>query len=538
MTTFDSVAVSICDAAKRYAKDQARAEVAALTAALAAPDASLSEKATEKLILCLNESRWFDLSEEIGEALLGRGGATRLTRQRYAQAMIERGKIGAARAQLQQLAGIPKLAPSELAEVRGLIGRAVKQNAVTRRRMKGAWPKNAISEAIRCYSRVYAADPPARTWHGINAVALLALAGRHGISPPAGPNPQSLAQQIIDHLEQKRENDRWDHATWAEACVALGQWDEAARHLSEYIWHPAVNAFALGSTLRQFEEIWELDEPGHPGGKLLTLLRARLVEVESGSIVLQPAQVRGALESPTAKIEYEKVFGKDHFVTLENYLKGVERCRAVARIGREFARGDGTGFLMRGSDFSSKLGPETVLVTNAHVIDPTGESEGIPPGEVVISLQAHETVPPTQELKIAKVLWSSPRKELDVTVAELDVPVPLTQSYPLAQQLPKRGARVIVIGHPGGGTLSFSLADNELLDYEDAGRLLHYRTPTEGGNSGSPVFSHEWRLIGLHHAGGDGMPRLNGQAGTYQANEGIRIDHIRSAFDASYSEAC
>ena len=67
------------------------------------------------------------------------------------------------------------------------------------------------------------------------------------------------------------------------------------------------------------------------------------------------------------------------------------------------------------------------------------------------------------------------------------------------------GRSVTVLGHPGGGTLSFSIADNELLDYEDTGFKLHYRTPTEGGSSGSPVFNQEWRLIGLHHAGGDAM---------------------------------
>jgi V8-like Glu-specific endopeptidase len=62
-----------------------------------------------------------------------------------------------------------------------------------------------------------------------------------------------------------------------------------------------------------------------------------------------------------------------------------------------------------------------------------------------------------------------------------------------------------------------------LLDYDH--RVLHYRLPTEGGSSGSPVSDDEWRLSGLHH--GTGMPQLNQAGGTHAANEGITIDAIR-----------
>jgi V8-like Glu-specific endopeptidase len=83
-----------------------------------------------------------------------------------------------------------------------------------------------------------------------------------------------------------------------------------------------------------------------------------------------------------------------------------------------------------------------------------------------------------------------------------------------------------VIGHPRGlAQPQFSLQDNVLLDYDD--RVLHYRSPTEGGSSGSPVFNNEWQLIGLHHAGGFNLPQLNEAGGTHAANEGITFDAIR-----------
>ena len=60
---------------------------------------------------------------------------------------------------------------------------------------------------------------------------------------------------------------------------------------------------------------------------------------------------------------------------------------------------------------------------------------------------------------------------------------------------------------------------------------VHYRAPTEGGSSGSPVFNMlSWQVIAVHHKGGrTGMPRLNGIPGTYGANEAISVASIAAA---------
>jgi V8-like Glu-specific endopeptidase len=47
-------------------------------------------------------------------------------------------------------------------------------------------------------------------------------------------------------------------------------------------------------------------------------------------------------------------------------------------------------------------------------------------------------------------------------------------------------------------------------------RYLHYRTPTDPGSSGSPIFNQKWELVGIHHSASKEK----------QANEGIRIDRI------------
>ena len=80
-----------------------------------------------------------------------------------------------------------------------------------------------------------------------------------------------------------------------------------------------------------------------------------------------------------------------------------------------------------------------------------------------------------------------------------------------------------IIGHPDGMRLQFSMKDNALIDAN--GPFIHYRAPTMGGCSGSPVFNEEWELIGLHHAGGFDIPTLTGE-GTHDANEGITMQAI------------
>ena len=73
----------------------------------------------------------------------------------------------------------------------------------------------------------------------------------------------------------------------------------------------------------------------------------------------------------------------------------------------------------------------------------------------------------------------------------------------------------------------FSMQDNRLIDYgAPTDFRVHYRTPTEPGSSGSPVFNGGWELVALHHSGSATMNRIHG-TGTYEANEGIWIQSIR-----------
>src|SRR5262249_12764490 len=160
-------------------------------------------------------------------------------------------------------------------------------------------------------------------------------------------------------------------------------------------------------------------------------------------------------------------------------------------------------------------GDEFYLLTNSHVVSPRLEvPTALRPEDAVVTFEA---LPGAEgrNWKVKKaVIFNSPVGELDATLLQFDGPVPAVAPYPLAPALstPSGKKRVYAVGHPLGGGLSFSLQDNLLLDWDQ--RLLHYRTPSEPGSSGSPVFDDQWRLIGIHHAGRPDMPKLNGKSGT------------------------
>ena len=233
-------------------------------------------------------------------------------------------------------------------------------------------------------------------------------------------------------------------------------------------------------------------------------------------------------DSPTSSDggRLEAILGADRYLSLTWYRTGLKRCRAVARIQTADDLGVGTGFLVAGPDLHPDL-PPLVVVTNGHVVP-----EDLDPGHAHVAFHGLDDDQGRQgRFRVARQWWYQPSADrgLDTTILELDgypqdvVPTPLAKGLP---PRPLSHRRAYVIGHPGGSAQpQFSLQDNILLDYDH--RVLHYRSPTEGGSSGSPVSDDEWRLIGLHHAGGTGMPQLNKAGGTYAANEGITIDAIR-----------
>ena len=497
----------------------------------------------------LRKNRYFDLMQRVADAFLQGGQNSPIVRRLYAQALIDQSILAAALDVLRPLTlETVNDNQDEYAEAYGLIGRTYKQRYMDAyryeiRSFELLRNQQNLAEAINAYSTVYNLDKEKFIWQGVNTVALLCRAEKDGVRLNDHRRPKQdaeyMAQEILDQVNELNNNDKawaWDFATAAEACLALEKNDDALLWLEKYVADSKVDAFSCASTLRQFEEVWRLNVNEEPGSHLLPLLNNALLIREGGRVEFSPQNVSahftGSGEFKTDKT-YEKVFGMDSFMGLEAYRLGLERCRAIAliRIPGE-ARGFGTGFLLRGGELHSSYSDELLLMTNAHVI--SDDPSSIRPAEVEVCFEALDGV----KCGIEKILWSSPPTQCDATLLRLNMSdetatlLKQVAPYPVVKEPPalNEKARVCIIGHPGGAGLSLSLQDNLLLDYDD--QKMHYRTPTENGSSGSPVFNKQWKLVGLHHKGDSRMPKLNGKQGAYEANEGIRISAIIEALAA------
>ncbi|HEX2721315.1 MAG TPA: serine protease [Gemmatimonadaceae bacterium] len=489
----------------------------------------------KRILNQLRRKRFFAQMQAVADALMQTGQSAPVVRRQYAQSLIDQGLLTAAESVLKELVRDSIDDPDENLEARGLLGRARKQRYVDARRNSAAGEPvsardaSALVNAISVYLGAYRENPDKCLWHGINAVACIARATRDGIAPPGAPPVPELARDILSRITAKgAAAPVWDIATALEACVALNERHAAMGWALDYTQRDDADAFEIASTLRQLVEVWQLRGDEGDGQALLPILRDGLLARETGQVDLSAAEAR------VSNAHLEKVLGHDAFVTIKTYRAGLDRARLVARIGLDTDRGVGTGFLVRGKDLADRFGDRWLLLTNAHVVSAANEPGALTPEEAVVSFEAHEpsVAGKVDSYRVANVLWESPPSDLDTAIIELDRPVTgadQCEHCDIAVRLPVNDSRqrVYIIGHPGGGGLSFSLQDNLLLDYQDP--RLHYRAPTEGGSSGSPIFNAQWKLIGIHHAGYDAAKRLNGLPGTYAANEGIWLQSIRKA---------
>jgi hypothetical protein len=526
MSGWTSASLAALDQAVRtFDKSAAQSLCADLTAHVLASDDLFPEPDAKKALGALRSARYFDLMEQVADTLILSGQKAAAVQRQFAQSLIDQSRLNAALAVLRGMLGDDGIPDAEKAEARGLIGRIYKQMYVNAP-VVTSHRKSALNKAVSAYYDVFKAEPTVYRWHGINAVALKLRAQRDKVSVDADFDPKGVAQKILGVVQSLPDVVGWDGATAAEACVALGRLDDALGFANAYLEAPFTDAFAVGSLLRQLREVWQIDNR-HPMRALPLALEVALLNRRGGEVVgldgLRSA--RAALSDTRGAVE--KVFGDLGPVTVEWYRRGLEVARGVARIGNQWTT-IGTGFLVKAGDFfpehRSIPGDERLLVTNAHVLGTT-QPRALRPADAQITF---DELAPAPCCNVSGIVWESPLGELDATFARLSSP-PECEPFPLSPREepvfdPANPRRFFVIGHPAGRELSISLQDNVQVGWKLP--MLHYRTPTLPGSSGSPVFDDNWRLVGIHHAGDNQMPRLDGQPGYYQANEGIWIHEI------------
>lgn len=509
-----------------------------------------------KAVKVLNHARHFEHTRTLGKAWLECRPFDATIAKCYAQALIDLFELDPAEALLNDALAKAEAdsadaqAQGEIPEYRGLLGRVEKQRYVK------TGDKQRLINATNRYLAQFEGkrETDGWFWQGINAIALAAREQREGVEPYSRTIPVPSASDIYTHmteLHKKTPDDPWIAATASEAALALGKCDDAEIWLYRFLNHEHVQPFYIQSYDRQLREIWQ-GNPTRSGNNCADrlarisaqhILRTQLQFTVSNAAIpaLKQAVERGDLGGQ------EKNFLGESTFSVANIRDMLAACSSIGCVTNRSGARLGTGFLIDGAWLGCDVaGP--VFVTNAHVISAT-VPKAIAPGNALVTFEVEsERAPMPIFYMVDRVLFESAPGNLgvssddalDVTVVTLKAAMPTASRFTAlktAGRLPlvHDKSRAYVVGHPMGSGLQISLNDSLLLDIDDAQRLVHYRTPTDPGSSGSPVFNTDWEVIGLHHGGSRKTPRLRGN-GDYEANEAVSLLSIRRNVQAAFSK--
>jgi V8-like Glu-specific endopeptidase len=504
----------------------------------------------KELVEGLRNALLYEEMGELAEAVSRRDPKDARNRRLYAQYLINTGKATAAIDLLKPVAQRLPKNDAEFAEVMGLIGRANKQIFFDAGDKADPSARAALKQAITAYRIPFDASQQKNTWLGVNLIALLNRARRLGLRVTPDLPLDQVARRVVTELKAQpvSEHDpHWYLPTLAEASLALGDWDVVEQNIRAYAASNDVQPFQIESTLRQFTQVWDIETLDERGRGLVATLRARLLQLKGGEIKATPEEMqRWREQAPPSDGQLEAILGAEGPQTYKWWRTGLDRAPSVCAVRRKLGQRFGTGFLVTAGDLGLQPPDELVVLTNFHVVNNEGALNGLKPEAAEV---AFEAVDANKTWPVKKILRWSPAGRHDVSVLQLEGAVTGVAPLPLAAALPPiaKNTKVYIIGYPLGQELAFSFQDNELLDHEGPPggtqqipgvSRVHYRAPTEPGNSGSAVFDDKlWNVIALHHKGlkdgkdEQGLLRLNGKTGTYSANEGISIPSINAAIE-------
>jgi hypothetical protein len=462
----------------------------------------------KKALGMMRRKRCFNDLEHAAGLFTLSGHTEPIIRRQWAQAVLDQNRVAQGLRALEDMAAKVGSDPVEGPEIRGLIGRAYKQLYIN-----DGGPDN-LRRAIASYTKDWETRSGDYRWHGINLVALVSRAQRDGIAITGAIDPADVAEAVLTDIEDRGASGVWDYATAMEASVALGNESSALAWTKQYLIHPGADAFELGSTLRQLREVWQLESTSL-GKTLLPVLEYALLQREGGSV--EPLKHNEAIKGAG----FEAVWGDEAFVYMQWLDTLYSCCNAIARIidtGTGAAKG--TGFLVPGAKLRAEWGDAPVLLTNSHVISNNPADQA--PLRPEDATAEFTRLPGRPKVILGDLLFTSPRVELDVSILKINPPVEarLLDLYPYLPEIDPSDPlpqRIYVIGHPGGRELAVSLYDNSLAGYEKP--FVRYRSPTVGGNSGSPVFNRQLKSFAIHHRALEDM----------RLNEGILLNEIKAA---------
>ncbi|MEO0969613.1 MAG: effector-associated domain EAD1-containing protein [Cyanobacteria bacterium J06639_18] len=300
-----------------------------------------------------------------------------------------------------------------------------------------------------------------------------------------------------------------------------------------------LNAIAMGDDLDAIA--YRLIQTAEAQGwtdELITGARAANPGNPSLFVVAQEVNLTISLPSKLSKVGgLERIVRKTNsFLDVNKWREKLgtieaQVCRIEITKKNNFPSSFGTGFLIA----------PNVVITNYHVIEPVISGKAtpsnvilrfdykrLPEGKVVNPGTEYRLIEDEDEDENYWLIDRSPYTDNDLpTIDELDYALlrvgdadgkppgeqPVANNLPNA---PKRGwislpedpnyefvpnTPILIVQHPDAQPLKLAFDTDAIIDINQNGTTIKYKTNTEGGSSGSPCFDINWNLVALHHSG-------------------------------------
>lgn len=236
-------------------------------------------------------------------------------------------------------------------------------------------------------------------------------------------------------------------------------------------------------------------------------------------LTLKPTKKKKAKSAQSIEVETstkvtpEKLHTVNNLVPVSFLEKGVMIAQSVGKIRTPAGSGSGT------------LIGRNLMLTNNHVID-NADAAQASTVDFRFERDIHGVMRPIERRKIVDLIVT--HEKLDYSVVQLEGNpgdefgfVDITTPNTPTPGHPENGYPII-IQHPGGGEKMVAVTDNHVIGVQSP--MFHYTTDTMGGTSGSLVFSHDWKPMGLHRAGRHLGPDASGRMRAQ--NEGVLLSAI------------
>ena len=508
-------------------------------------DDDLSTDALQSVVRTLMKERYIPEAESFLETMAMADRLQPVNHIDRAQVEIEQGRQAYSLPVLDTLAARFRDDPTLFAEAKGLAGRAHKDLFLRALRGNRAAAQDHLNRALERYNEGRAGAEDKRNWLGGNLLSVATRARSEGFEPALDIDLAEVAKSIEESTARipiaKRE--LYDWSSLAEARFFTKDWDGAADAVNEILKAEDDDVFKLNSTLRQFKEVWQLQNLSEEAGRLVTGMERRILQKPNGEISLNAADIkrqRGTQEEDLeAQFSHHMLRGRDwmrRFLDLGDSVASV--------VGRSSGAVKGTCCIIEGGQISPRYEGQLLGLTNDHVISEFpkayAQSRPLAPRDAAVRFTLSDD--PARPYPIGEVLWSSPFDAHDACLFTFKDALPIAKSsltivdyLPPAPNTPP--SEVFVISHPNPDEPSYSFQNTALLMHDGDARgddtmnpgFIHYSTGTIKGSSGGVALNASLEMIGLHHAGSETLDRIDGVEETHAANEAVWIHAIVNA---------